>query len=314
VPRIPDDSTGFFSHQTGRTGISLIEVLLCIVLLASFTLPMALLLQRSGVNSRGVELNTARQVVFNRILNDIDPENPDFYNTYNKAAMQTITVNGLTIPYITKVDDANSNALKRRVHIYLYRNSTDALSAPYYSYTVNYNLDELRIDCGETTLGRIDDSGQVWSPDIQYDPTTNKTHAGWNTAGAGAATTAGTVVNVSTTNNPNYTTYRRAGTTIGNNFEYRFDVDNANYVVRLYFAELSASTTRTLDVSVEGSVPTNPNMSNFNAYTAAGSTNLKAVVRSIPVTVTDGTLNVIVTTKTTGQEPRLMAIVLRRAP
>jgi hypothetical protein len=293
-------------------GISLIEILLCLALLGFTIVPVTVLIQSVGNTNKVFFSQKVKTTVLNSILRNIDPENIDFYNSYNKTTMQTVTVNGLTVPYITKVDDSNSNALKHRLYVYLYNSVNDSLTSPLFEYSNDYYLDELHIDCGESTLGLVDSSDQLWSPDIQYDPTTNKTHAGWYTAGSGAASTAATISNVSTTNNPIYTSYRAAGSTSGNTFEYRFDVDNGNYVVQLYFAELSGSTTRTLDVSVEGVVPSIPNMTNFNAYATANNTNQRAVIRTIPVTVYDGTLNLVVTTKTTGQAARLQGLVLRR--
>ena len=298
-------------------GISLIEAVLCMAMLAVFVLPITLVLQNSSANSRTVSIQEARQIAFARILHDIEPERLDFYTAYNQSTIQTITVTGgITIPYITKVDDGNSNAFKRRVHVFLCQETSGATCTPLsseYSYTQNYLLDEIRIDCGNTTAGLIDDAGQMWAPDSAYDPTTNKIRAGVHTFSS-RATTAGNIANVSSINDPLYNSYTQSTTTLGNTVEYRFDVDSGNYIVQLYFVELGAATTRNIDVSLEGTIPSAPSMTNFNAYTAAGNRNLRAVVRSLPVTVSDGVLNVVLTVKTSGQAAQVSAIAVRRVP
>ncbi len=72
-----------------------------------------------------------------------------------------------------------------------------------------------------------------------------------------------------------------------NYFIYRVPVKNGKYLVQLYFVESSKnrSNLREFDVKLEGKVV----LPNFDIYAAANGKN-KAIVRSFPITITDGSV------------------------
>jgi hypothetical protein len=87
-----------------------------------------------------------------------------------------------------------------------------------------------------------------------------------------------------TTSDPLYLTVRS-----GSSFSYSLPTENGAFTVKLHFAECeyAAAGQRKINVSLNGASV----LSNFDIFTAAGGGN-RAVVKSFPVTVTAGTLNV----------------------
>ncbi|RDC63891.1 malectin domain-containing carbohydrate-binding protein [Adhaeribacter pallidiroseus] len=91
----------------------------------------------------------------------------------------------------------------------------------------------------------------------------------------------------------NQAIYQTEWTTTGtgpgpnNYFTYRVPVTNGKYLVQLYFVESSKTrpNTREFDVKLEGQIV----LPNFDIYAAANGKN-KTIVRSFPVTITDGSV------------------------
>ncbi|QNF35583.1 T9SS type A sorting domain-containing protein [Adhaeribacter swui] len=84
-------------------------------------------------------------------------------------------------------------------------------------------------------------------------------------------------------------TSTRTGPGRNNYFIYRVPVKNGKYLVQLFFVESdkNGSNQREFDVRIEGDVV----LPNFDIYAAASGKN-RAIVRSFPVTVTDGSVRI----------------------
>lgn len=132
-------------------------------------------------------------------------------------------------------------------------------------------------------------------PPPPTDPTTVKINAGgsvYNDFSAdknssGGSTYSTTAAIDATTMDPLYQTERYG------NFSYSIPIANGDYTVKLHFAEIywNAVNSRLFNVSIEGQ----QKLSNYDIFAKAGAKN-KAVIESIDVTVTDGTLNINFTT------------------
>lgn len=132
---------------------------------------------------------------------------------------------------------------------------------------------EIRIDSGATT-GRTDSNGKSWSADTGF--------VGGTALDRGAITISGT------TNQFIYQTERYSMT------GYNVAVPNGTYTVNLHFAETYSGITgagqRLFSVGIEGTTV----LTNFDIFADAGGAN-KADVKSFPVTVSDGQLNITFT-------------------
>jgi hypothetical protein len=139
-----------------------------------------------------------------------------------------------------------------------------------------------RLNAGSAT-SYTDSAGNVWLADRAY------------VAGSyGFVPSPGfTWVSSNTvTNTPDPTLYRTNHHDA--TFEYRFDVPNGNYQVRLKFAEVYppdfAANHRVFNVSIENTAV----LQNFDVFVAAGGANI-ATDRIFNASVTDGQLNVVFT-------------------
>lgn len=121
-------------------------------------------------------------------------------------------------------------------------------------------------------------------------------------------------------------TYANAGLAIANttddvlyqterygNFSYNFPVANGDYTVELHFAEVYFGATgggaggvgsRVFNVNIEGGAE---ELTNYDIFADVGPA--AAVVKSFPVTVTDGTLNIVFTTVTNNAKVSAIAIL-----
>lgn len=121
--------------------------------------------------------------------------------------------------------------------------------------------------------------------------------------------------------------YAKVGQAIGNttddelyeeerfgNFSYEFPVANGDYTVELHFAEIyfglpgggsaGGVGSRIFNVNIEGETE---ELSNYDIVADVGPGN--AVIKSFPITVTDGTLNIVFTTVTNNAKVSAIAIL-----
>jgi hypothetical protein len=139
-----------------------------------------------------------------------------------------------------------------------------------------------RLNAGSSS-SYTDGSGNVWLADRPYAPGSYGflPAPGYTWVSSNA---------VSNTTDPTLYRTNHHDTT----FEYRFDVPNGNYQVRLRFAEVYPPSfgpnRRVFNVAIENA----PVLQNLDVYTAAAGGNI-ATDRTFTVTVTDGQLNVVFT-------------------
>lgn len=139
---------------------------------------------------------------------------------------------------------------------------------------------EKRLNCGDTTPVYIDWRGHTFVNDVDYTLQNGAGHIGgfdapfptWKPIGG-------------TPDEPLYKWYR------GNWNEYRFDVPNGTYIVRLHFADTvhHGPNLGIFDLAIEGLTV----LDNFDIYAQVG--DHYAVLYTFPVTVADSQLNVVAT-------------------
>lgn len=132
----------------------------------------------------------------------------------------------------------------------------------------------LRVNAG-SVASHVDLAGNTWAPDF-----------GFSSSSTEASTGA-----IYGTDNPTIYQSRRFIRSSRPNLSYQFTVPNGDYEVRLHFAEVWSTAfapgVRVFDVSIEGALK----LDNFDIFVAAGANT--AHVARIPVTVSDGTLNLL---------------------
>jgi thermitase len=118
----------------------------------------------------------------------------------------------------------------------------------------------------------------------------------------GLTTTYSTRDILNTTDDPLYLRIR-----YGTSFGYAIPVPNGNYTLRLHFAECyyTSANQRRFNVTVNGTQV----LSNYDIFAAAGGIN-RAVVVSVPVTVTNGAVNINFATTLSGRNATISAIEL----
>jgi hypothetical protein len=257
--KFPTESKNRPPKNFPQSGLSLLEVLICLTVLSLAVLPIMLNLSSSSQNNVGAYVNSSRSMIAESILNEMDPEYPNFVldtgsSGYNFTALNTTTFcsdgayaancsgAGRVIPYYRRVstDSTLSSAMRRRVYISLYRDSSDALSAPYYQSIEDVGVEDLFIDVGASSA-RTDEMGRLWIPDAVYS-STNFVPGYVSGFGGSTGSSADNVTNINSTTDPIYQSYRE-----GADLRYGINVEPGNYVVQLYFTEF--------DNTVTGSAP-----------------------------------------------------------
>jgi hypothetical protein len=300
-------------NLTKHQGLSLVEIIMMMLLVVIFAVPLVLQSNLLKKTSKTQYINSSRNILMSRLVDEIDPEVQSFATAYNDASVQSITESGSTIGYMRKVDTANSTALKRRVHFYLYPSGSSGVGAYSQRYSQEYLLDELRIDCGATSTS-VDNSGQRWLSDIAYNAG-NKVPGYSSNWQLSNNLPLGNVI-TNTTNDTLYLTNAQVSSTVlGNAFTYRIPVDNGNYTVQLYFSELSSPgpITRLTDVTIESTKV----LDDYNTFTALSNVVRKAEIKSFNTPVTDGELTISIenggTANPVTNAARLAALVVRKA-
>lgn len=145
----------------------------------------------------------------------------------------------------------------------------------------------LRVNAG-SVANHVDAAGNLWSADFGFSASSTETSTGA----------------IFGTDNPTIYQTRRFIRSSRPNLSYQFAVPSGDYEVRLHFAEVwptaFAPGVRVFDVSLEGTL----RLDNFDIFAAAGANT--AHVARIPVSVTDGTLNLLF--ERVVQNPSLSAI------
>jgi hypothetical protein len=129
----------------------------------------------------------------------------------------------------------------------------------------------IRVNAGGTSY--VDSLGQTWVSD-----------SGFANNGGSAYSVSTNLLPIDGTTDDKLFSERRWG----NNFKYSAPATNGNYTLKLYFFEsvMTGPNQRLFNVTAEGSQI----LTNFDIYTEAGG-NLKALVKTFNVTITDGKLD-----------------------
>jgi prepilin-type N-terminal cleavage/methylation domain-containing protein len=270
-------------------GFSLVEVLMCIAMLAMITLPFVLMTTQTGQLARAGYMQSTRTILMNSLKSELANGDPNFIANYTDGSMNTGVIDsGQTMPYRVAVDNTTVGAttsMKRTTHFYIYTDATDATNAP--RYTSTYVQAPKVIRQRMTSSGLIDNLNRYWWGD------SNLYSSGSKIPGKLAAytgnVTASDALNATGNDDALFQSYKYA-----NPLNFSADVENGAYTVKLYFAEMfagiNATTNRRLfniyleGVKVNTEGPYSPMESTGGLY--------RADIRMYDVNVTDGVLNV----------------------
>lgn len=296
------------------SGISLVEVLLCLTLLSLSILPFTLLLGQSMQTGRGVYLQSTRGIFLSSAADQMDASRPDYTQQFNDSSKNnTLSESGQFIPYQTTVDTSTaSDSFKRTAYLYSYNTTSDPTNSPRYKLLLYNSSPVYRLRCGNSSAF-IDSSNQEWVGDaFSYDAT--KKQPGYVTGSSG--TTGSNVVNIlnaTAADDPLFQYYREG--TGSTNVDYSFDVPNGAYTVFLYFAELNPSVTgsapnrRLMDIYLEGSLQ---NSTAYSPFETTGGAYL-GNIQYYDVTVSNNVLNVSIRRNASSNyDARISGIVLKK--
>jgi Tfp pilus assembly protein PilV len=296
-----------------QPGISLIEVLLVLALMSATILPFTLLIGQNSQNSRGVYIQSTRSLLQASAADQMDALRSDYYTQFNDTTMTTsLSDLGQTIPYMVKVDTANSDIFNKTAYLYVYTNTTDATSSPRTLHMLFESSDTFRLRCG-TSNALMDSSQRFWGGDGNaYDTTKKQPGYVTGTSGTTGSSTSSDIVNTAGVDDGLFQYYREG--TSSTNVDYKFDVPNGDYVVSLYFTELSASVTgtagsrRRMDIYLEGSAVSTA----YSPYETTGGT-YRANIQSYDVTVSDSVLDISVCRNSgSNYDARISGIVIQK--
>jgi Tfp pilus assembly protein PilV len=302
-----------FNKAKCQSGISLIEVLLVLALLSATILPFTLMINQNSQNSRGVYIQSTRSLFQASAADQMDASRSDYYTQFNDTTMTTsLSDLGQTIPYMVKVDTANSDIFNKTAYLYTYTNTTDATTSPRTLHMLFEGSDTFRLSCGSSN-SFMDSSQRFWVGDGNaYDTTKKQPGYVTGTSGTTGSSTSSDIVNTSGVDDALFQYYRE-GVSSGN-VDYKFDVPNGDYVVSLYFAELNASVTgtagsrRRMDIYLEGTAVSTA----YSPYETTGGT-YKANIQSYDVTVSDNVLDLSVRRNSgSNYDVRISGIVIQK--
>lgn len=229
--------------RNAARGLTLLEVLISIAVVSLSIMPLMVNLTNAGQNNTSAYVQSSRSMLLNSILDEMDPEQPDFITGYDMGTTKDSTTyieSGRPVVFLRRVDTDNtrSSSLKRRVYLYLYRNASDATNAPFYSTIEDVGVNDLYIDVGATAES-TDAAGRLWIADANYN-SANHVPGYVTSYGGTTGSVADDVLNTAAATDPIYRTYRD-----GADLRYTVDVEPGNYLVQLYFCEFVNTITAT---------------------------------------------------------------------
>jgi prepilin-type N-terminal cleavage/methylation domain-containing protein len=276
-----------------ESGFTLIEVLLCLTMLALIMLPFTLAMNSTGNATRLAYQQSTRTILLNSLKNETTPSDPFYKSTFTDGSMQTgISDAGQTLGYRRVVDATTSgatNAMKRTTLFYLYTNTTDASSAARYRATAVSYPKVFRMHFGNNTAV-IDTLNRYWYPDNVGDTLYDAINKvpGWGSAKT-SSNSASDILNTSGNDDQLY--QNEVAVTSGT---FNMDVENGDYTVKVLWCENYASVNSTtyrrlMNVTIEGSKmnTTGP----YSVYESTGGLNY-AQITMYDVKVTDGVLTI----------------------
>lgn len=297
--------------KTAGKGVSLLEVLLMLTMLSATILPCALMLSQTGQNARDLYLQSTRSILLNSLMDEQSIDRNNYIYTF--ATMNTDTTeSGQVIPWRSVLDTTNAGAsdtFQKTMYYYLYNTPADAVNAPRYSSKVIHARDTMRVRFGGSLNGYMDSSGQWWSPRNLYDGT-NKV-PGINSPDE-LSTNYPTQAISNLPSHRDADIYRGGWWRNGAPIVYTAPVPNGLYTVKLYFADNMSSTTRLMDITLEGKLmnPGNP----YYAPLYCGNQSFCANVQMFDVMVTDGNLDITISSNSNAanDDPYIQAISIKK--
>jgi len=291
--------------RRAASGFTLVEVLMCLTMLALIMLPFTLTMNSAGQSSKAAYLQSTRTILMNSLRAETTPLQPTYAANFTDGSMQTgVTDSGQTIAYRRVVDITNSpnsvpatTAMKRTTHIYLYTNSTDANNAPRYKTSVVSYPKVFRMRFGDTT-DVIDEEGRYWFSDAGaqrvYDGT-NKV-PGWSATNWTSPHPGSDIIN--TAGRDDYLYQQETG---GSPLNFAMDVEGSAstpvpYTVKILFAETNTgdglSNPRRMNFTIEGVSmnTTGP----YDVYQGTGGNFNAAQMVMFDTVVSDGVLNITI--------------------
>ncbi len=272
--------------HAAAAGFSLMEVLLIIGMLSVTILPFTLVMTQTASSARGSYLQSSRSLLLSSLMDEASIDRNYFEGAYTMAANNTnISESGQVIPVrrVVDTDSARTDSFKKTVYFYLYNSNADAATAARYKTKMVYQRDTFRTRFASPNAW-VDSSGFYWNHYNVYQQTGNSTPGG---SGTYNSWSTGTDI-VNTTADTLYQQGIYASTA---SLTYRAPVSNGLYTVKLYFVE-NGVPNRWMDISIEGNLM-NPD-GTYNAHTACGGRHFCGNVQMFDVTVTDGTLDVVI--------------------
>lgn len=289
-------------RHKAQGGFSLIEVLMCLTMMALIMLPFTILMTQTGQVTRGAYLQSTRTILLNSLKSELSPGDPSFATTFTDGSMNTtVTDTGQTMPYMRVVDTTTAgatNSLKRTTLFYLYTNSSDATSAPRYKTDMVQYPKVFRIRFGLST-GVIDADNRYWYGDGTLYNSANKIPgqlASYSTSNY----SGNDILNTSNNDDLIYQPERTVGTD-----NFYADVANGAYTVKIYMCETTpgrnaTNSRRVMNFYLEG-IKVNTD-GPYSTYESTGGTNF-AEVKMYDVNVTDGTLNFTCSVDSSSNDP-----------
>jgi Tfp pilus assembly protein PilV len=138
-------------YGNASTGVSLVEVLLMLSLLAITLMPASVVVSQAALNSRAAYIQSSRALLLSDFRDEMDSDRLTYQSLFNDAAMNTgLSDSGQVIPFMRKVDVSNSDTFKRTVYFYQYASASDLVISPQSKVTLVQTVPEFRLSCGRT--------------------------------------------------------------------------------------------------------------------------------------------------------------------
>ena len=146
----------------GASGVSLIEVMLIMLLMASTVMPYMVMVNQLRQTAKSGFVQSSRSLLVNSRLAETSPQIPTFQTTFNDGSNQTVQESGDNIPTLRKADATNSNIFQRQSYLYLYNTAGSSVLAKTLSFQ---NTDVYRLAVNKTQ-NTVDNADNYWATDF----------------------------------------------------------------------------------------------------------------------------------------------------
>jgi hypothetical protein len=154
-----------------EAGVSLVEVLMSLVVVTLSLMTVYTLLVHSTNISRQTLRHSAYHMVMTSLVNEVEPENPNFFYDYEATTnppLNTVNDNGplpgTPIPYARK-SQCPQGMFYHQIYHYVYKTPQDNLSKPVARAQQIFDINEIRVNSGLTNGAYVDTSAKTWMRD-----------------------------------------------------------------------------------------------------------------------------------------------------